>query len=180
MSINRCLSIFVFSSAILWATSSIRIQASEEADRALEQLAWAVGGKWVSELKGPDGSPLTVETTFDWSGHRKSIKYAVVFKFQEKSTTQYEGVYWWSPEKKQLMMLQIDGQGNVTESTLVKEGDQFKQRNTVTLADGTKREQRAEFTREGDDVFAFKAFIRKGDDWAEAVALKYKRVRDAK
>lgn len=154
--------------------------ASTEGDRALEQLAWAVGGKWVTDIEAPDGKPFSVETTFDWGGHHKTIKYAIVFKRDGKLTTQYEGTYWWNPEKKQLAMLQVDRSGAVTESLLTVENKTFKQANTVILGDGTKREQRVEFVRNGDDKFNFKAFIKKNDEWTEAVAFEYHRVVDAK
>lgn len=159
---------------------SVGGEAPQNADQALEQLAWIVGGKWVTEVKVPDGNPLVVESTFDWGGHRKTIKYAIVFKRDDQTTTQYEGTYWWNPEKKQLALLQIDRSGNVTESTVTLENKTFKQANTVTLADGMKREQRVEFTRDGDDKFRFKAFVKRDNEWTEAVAFEYHRVRDAK
>ena len=180
MSTSRIAGLSCLLIGVVLSAATVAAQARTDADEALEQLAWAIGGKWIAEIKGPDDKPLTVEATFEWAGHRKAIKYAVAFKSGDKSATNYEGVYYWHPKKKQLAMLQIDRQGNVNESLLTREGDHFKQRNSVTMADGTKREQRAEFIREGDDAFAFKAFVPKGDDWVEAVALKYKRVRDSK
>ena len=161
----------------LFTATLVPAQPPKEPDGSIEQLAWAVGGKWVAELKGADGGPLTAETTFEWAGHRKSIKYVVQFKTAEKTTSEYEGTYYWNPEKKQLALLQIDRKGNVTEALLTVKGDQFKQENALILADGTRRQVRAEFTREGDDVFAFKAFVLNGEEWVEAVAIKYKRVR---
>ncbi len=150
--------------------------AQQPADDPLGKFSWLVGGKWVAEIKTPKGEPLTVEMTCQWTGHKKALKYAVVFKTKEEVVPQYEGMYWWNPAKKEISLLQIDRGGNVTESLVTIEGDKWTQKNTLTRLDGTKQEQRAEFVRENADTFSFKAFIPKGDQWVEAVAFKYKRV----
>src|SRR5262249_46073076 len=123
--------------------------------------------------------PLTVEMTVDWTGHKQALKYAIVFKTRDGTVPQYEGIYFWNPAKKEINLLQIDRAGNVTEAVLTIDGDKFSQRNTLTRVDGTKQEQRAQLVRENDNLFSFKAFIPKGDEWVEAVGFKYRRVPEA-
>lgn len=141
----------------------------------LEQLAWIVG-TWAAEVKGPDGSPMAIRTTYDWAGHRKALKYVVAFRSKDTTTVQYEGTYYWHPGKKSLAMLQIDRYGNVTESTATVDGKVMNQVNAVAAVDGAKREQRVELVRDGNDSFSFRALIPKGREWTEAVAFRYTRV----
>jgi hypothetical protein len=145
----------------------------------LAALAWCVGGKWVTEVADAD-KPLTIQTTFEWAGHKKAIKYAITVTAGGKTTTQYEGAYWYHPGKKSLVMLQIDKLGNVTESIVTPDATGFKQTNTVSAVDGAKREQRVEVVRDGDDAFNFRARVPKDGDWVEAVTFTYKRVHTAK
>lgn len=152
-------------------------QSSTEADTELAKLSWLVGGKWVAEVKSQDGNPLRVEVKFDWASNKKAIRYSILFHQNGKDTPQYEGMYWWHPSKKQMAMLQINRHGDVTEAVVAIDGEHFRQTNTLTRADGTTQEQRAEFDRLGDEAFAFRAFVPKGTEWAEAVSFKYTRTR---
>jgi hypothetical protein len=167
-----------FVTAILIGVGVGRLLAQEPAENPLEKLSWLVGGKWVADIKSPKGEPRTVETTMEWTGHKKALKYAVVFMSKEGAAPQYEGMYWWNPTKKGISLLQIDRAGNVTEALVTIEGDKWTQQNTLTRLDGTKQEQRAQFVRENEDTFSFKAFVPKGAEWVEAIGFKYRRVRD--
>jgi hypothetical protein len=168
----------IVASALIGIFGMTSAPAADEGQSTLDNLAWLVGGKWVAKIKSPDGGALVVEAQFEWAGHKKAIKYEIVFRGKEKPVTQYEGIYWWHPGKKQLARLQIDRAGNVTESLAAFDGDKMKQENIQSRADGKKQEQRVELTRDGDDAFVFKAFVQKDGNWVEAAAFKYTRERD--
>ena len=74
-------------------------------------------------------------------------------------------------------MIETDRHGNLTESELTIDGKIFKQENHVFATDGTKHEQRAEFTREGDDAFSFKASVPKNGEFVQVVGFTYKRLK---
>jgi hypothetical protein len=172
-----CLSL-VFVGALLLSARPGPAQTPKDAANPLDRLAWAVGGKWIAEVKGTDDAPLMVEVTYGWASHKKAIKYVIVFKTKDKTIPQYEGWFYWHPGKKHLALLQIDRQGNVTESAVTIDGDKHKLENVLVRIDGTKQEQRGELLREGEDAFTFKAFVPKDGKWVEAVAFKYKRLRE--
>ncbi|MFO0808870.1 MAG: hypothetical protein U0746_09625 [Gemmataceae bacterium] len=169
------LSTFVLMAAFVVA----RPEPPATAKDPLEPLAWCVG-KWTADVKGADGTPLHIETTFDWAGHRKAIKFAVAFTAGGKTNVQYDGIYYWHPGKQKIAMLQVDKAGNVTESTAVAERDTVRQENAVALIGGAKGEQRVEITRKGDDAFEFRAKILKDKEWVEVVGFTYKRLPAAK
>jgi hypothetical protein len=164
-------------SASLWAFLPSRIRADADGADPLEPLAWAVGGVWAADIKTGDGSPLRVEATFRRLGHKKTITYDVVFKTNDKSYSQYEGTYFWHPGKKAITLMEVSAQGNTTEGVLIPEGTMLVQRNVHTQADGTVQEQRVEIVRQGDDAFAFEAFVKKEGAWARAVGFTYNRVK---
>lgn len=165
--------------AVIFLGIAAPIFTQQPPENPLDELAWLVGGKWVAEIKTPKGDSMTVETTFEWSGHKKALKYAIAFKSKEATVPQYEGLYWWNPAKKALTLLQLDRQGNMTEAVLTVEKGKFFQKNTLTRPDGKTQEQRAQFERVNDDTFLFKAFVQKDDEWVEAVAFQYKRIRES-
>ena len=105
-----------FVTAILAGIGVGRMSAQESPENPLDKLSWLIGGKWVADIKSPKGEALTVETTIEWTGHKKALKYSVVFKTTEAATPQYEGMYWWNPAKKRVSLLQIDRAGNMTEA----------------------------------------------------------------
>jgi hypothetical protein len=158
--------------ALLWAAPA------RAADAPLEPLAWLVGGTWVAEIKAAKGDPLEVHMRVAWSAHKKALKYTIVFKTKDAVIPQYDGMYFWHPAAKEIRLLQIDGGGQVTESVLTVADGKWTQRNTLTRADGTRQEQRAELVRDGNDAFRFRALVPKGTEWIEGLNLTYRRVQD--
>ena len=141
----------------------------------LAELSWLVGGTWVAEVRSSDGPPMRVEFKCDWSEHGQALKYVIHFKTADETIPQYEGMYFWHPAKKKLAMVQVDRNGNVTESIATTDGGNLTQENEATTADGTTRPQRVTATRNGDDAFTFKAMVKRGDEWVEGLALVYRR-----
>jgi hypothetical protein len=141
----------------------------------LDPLAWAVGGKWSADIKTRDGAPMHVEVAFRWSDHKKAITYDVRFQTKDKSFTQYEGMYFWHPGKKAIVLVEVTAQGATTEGTLQAEGSKLVQMNLHTHPDGTTQEQRVEIVRQGDDAFAFEAHVKDKGEWVKAVGFTYQR-----
>jgi hypothetical protein len=173
----RILSVVLLSSVMLTTIPPIPVLAADESADPLEPLAWTVGGRWVADIKGSDDSPLRVEATFRRSAHKKAITYDVVFKSNNNSVTQYEGMYFWHPGKKTITLMEVTAAGATTEGALKPEGTMLVQRNLSTQADGTTQDQRVELVRKGNDAFAFEAFLKKDDQWVKAVGFTYNRVR---
>jgi hypothetical protein len=143
----------------------------------LAELSWLVGGVWVAAANSPDGKPLRVEFKCDWAEHGMALKYVIHFKTGDQTIPQYDGIYYWHPAKKHIAMVQIDRNGNVTESVATTDGGNVTQENEATSSDGTSRPQRVTVTRKGDDTFDFKAMVKRDGEWVEGLSLTYKRER---
>jgi hypothetical protein len=145
----------------------------------LDPVSWLVGGEWVSELNPPKGDPITVRMTVEWTAHKQALKYTIYFKTKDAEFPQYDGLYYWHPGAKEIRLLQTDRGGGLTEAVITVADGKWSQKNVHTAKDGKKSDQRAEMTREGNDAFHFRAFVPKGDEWIEALNVKYKRVKKA-
>ncbi|MDB5349394.1 MAG: hypothetical protein JWN86_641 [Planctomycetota bacterium] len=179
MAFRRILSaLFVVVTAVPHFDMGRELVADDRAN-PLQPLAWAVGGKWVADIKNPDGSPMRVEASFRWSNHKKAITYDVVFKTKDASWSQYEGTYFWHPGKKAITLVEVNAHGGVTEGVLKPEGAMLVQTNLNTQADGTPQEQRVELVRKGEDVFAFEAFVKKDGKFVKAVGFTYSREKSS-
>jgi hypothetical protein len=143
----------------------------------LVELSWLVGGVWVAQVQSPDGKPVRVEFKCDWAEHGMALKYVIHLNKGDETTPQYEGIYYWHPAKKHIAMVQIDRNGNVTESVATTDGGNVTQENEATSSDGTTRPQRVTVTRKGDDAFDFKAMVKRDGEWVEGVSFIYKRER---
>ena len=162
---------------ILMLLTTAARAAEPPADQPLSALSWLVGGTWVTELRSSDGRPTRVEARFDWAGHGRTLHYVIHFKRGDETVMQYDGLYYWHPGRKQIAMVQVDRDGNVTESVAMVDGNTMTQENQATQTDGTTRPQRVSVTREGDDAFAFKAMVQRDGQWLDAVGFTYKRER---
>jgi hypothetical protein len=151
--------------------------AEPRADHPLAALSWFVGDKWVTELQSSDGRPLRVEARFEWGRTGRTLHYVIDFTTGDRTVTQYEGTYYWHPGRRQIAMVQVDRNGNVTESVAKVEEGTMTQENQSTQADGTTRPQRVSVVRQGDDAFAFKAMMQRDGRWVEAAAFTYQRER---
>jgi hypothetical protein len=152
---------------------------SRAADSPLQPLSWLVGGTWVAELNPAKGDPLTVRMTVEWTAHKQTIKYTIVFKTKDAEFTQYEGTYFWHPGAKEIRLVQVDRTGQVTEGVTTIADGKWTAKNTLTRLDGTTQEQRSELKRDSDDAFHFRAMIPKGDEWVEGLNIIYNRMKEA-
>lgn len=177
MTFRRSLIAAVLASASLITPNPFGALAAEDQADPLAPISWAVGGKWVADIKTADGNPLNVTATFRWSGHKKAITYDVAFKTKDRSFSQYEGTYFWHPGKKEVVLVEVSAQGSVTEGVLKASGTKLVQENLNLQKDGKTQEQRVEIVRKGDDSFAFEAFVKTDGKWAKAVGFTYDRVK---
>lgn len=146
-------------------------------ENPLDEIAWLVGGTWVAESKTPEASPVTTEAAFDWASHKKAILYSIVRKYENKTVPTLEGVCAWHPGKKQLVLLEVDNEGNLTESIVTVYGTKVSYEELIYQASGTTQPVRAQTTREGEDAFIFSASVPQEGEWRDVFLARYKRVK---
>jgi hypothetical protein len=157
--------------------SSVPPTPAADSTSPLDPIAWTAGHTWAAEIKTRDGAPMHVEVDFRWADHKKAITYDVRFQAKEKTHTQYSGMYFWHPGKKAIVLVEVTAQGATTEGVLKPEGSKLVQTNLHTNPDGTIQEQRVEIVRQGDDAFAFEAYVKDKGEWVKAVGFTYNRMK---
>lgn len=175
-----CLLIVVSLAAVVGTTPAQHAPAAQPEPappEALAPLAWMVGGTWVGEEIGADGSPLRVLMKCRWSDTRNAILFDLAYDSAGKRTPQYDGMYLWHPGRKRLTLWQVNRRGQVAEGELQPSGNTFDQLVRVDHPDGRKHFLKVRFQLLDKDTFHFKGFFRLSEDaaWQDAVEVVYRR-----
>src|SRR6185312_10593666 len=83
--------------------SSFAQSPAPPAASPLDALAWMKGGTWVAEIKDKDGNVQTrIETRIRGSENGHLLKFTTTFVEHNHPRLQYEGVYLYDPQSKQI------------------------------------------------------------------------------
>lgn len=162
--------------ALVLCLLPLGIEAGESAQNPIEALAWLVG-TWRAEATTPDGNPETTEADFQWTPHRRAIQYSIVRTSKGKTVPALAGICGWHPVKKQFVLWEMDGEGNLTEGQFLVGEGKHTYEEVIHGVDGSTLPVRAEARREGDDRFRFDASIETGGAWSVAFQRTYERVK---
>jgi hypothetical protein len=141
----------------------------------IQSLSWLVGGTWIADGKLPDGSPATVEATFEWAHHKRAVKYAIVKRSAGRVFPTIEGLCGWHPGRKTLVLWEVDQDGSLTESTVRVGGNRLSYDEVIYSINGSRLPVRAEAVRESEDRFVFRASIEKDGSWPVVFEAAYSR-----
>jgi uncharacterized damage-inducible protein DinB len=148
--------------------------AAKAAQNPVEALAWLLG-RWTADSKLADGTSATIEADFQWTNHKRAIKYSLVKRAGGRLLPAGEGICGWHPPKRTLVLWEVDQDGNVTESTLLAEASKVVYDEVIYGADGSALPVRAEALRQGDDRFVFRASVEKDGSWPVVFEAVYSR-----
>jgi ketosteroid isomerase-like protein len=174
-----------------WILSAISIGAASASPRTgtggtptasvetnpLEPIGWMVGGTWMAEEKSDSGGPLTVKLVCKWGKTRNTILYNVEFGSGASWAWQYDGMFAWSPEKKKIVMRQVNRKGELAEGELTAGGNEMDQVVRAVHPDGGMHFLKSHYTRIDADSFRFKAYFRATEsaEWQDALDVVYRR-----
>jgi hypothetical protein len=148
----------------------------------LDAIAWMKGGTWVAEMKDKNGKVTTrVETRIRGSENGHLMKFTTVFVENNHPHLQYEGVYMYNPQSKQIEFYYTDSEGNYTRGhaafadatrTLTQDFD-------IVHTNGQADTLRSLVVRDGDDAYNWNVMSNKSGEWKEIFHLRYARERGA-
>lgn len=177
MNTHKAVLTLLLSIICLSAAGPVAAQTTYAGDNPLDQIAWVVGGTWVAKSKAPDGSSVTIQFACKWASHKRLITYTIIKKYVDKTVPTIEGMIGWHPGKKQLVLWEMDNEGNLTESLLIVTGNNLSYNEVIYKKDGATLPVRAETIRQGEDAFVFKASVPKEGEWLEVFRADYQRVK---
>ncbi len=146
----------------------------------LEAIAWMKGGTWVAEMKDNDGNVTTrVETRIRGSENAHLIKFTTVFVEHNHPQLQYEGVYLYNPQSKQIEFYYSDSDGDFTRGHAVFSGvtRTLTQDFDIVHANGQAETLRSLVVRDGEDAYNWNVMSNKTGEWKEIFHLRYVRER---
>jgi uncharacterized protein YndB with AHSA1/START domain len=134
------------------------------------------GGVWVSEMKDATGTVVTrIETRIRGSENGQLIKFTTTFVEHNHPLLQYEGVYLYDPQSKQIQFYYTDSDGNYTHGHAAFSGVTLTQDFDIVQVNGQADTLRSLVVRDGDDAYNWNVMSKKSGEWKEIFHLRYVR-----
>jgi hypothetical protein len=144
------------------------------ASSPLQPVAWLVSGIWVTDIKGPNGGPVThVENRIEWAPNHQAIDFLTKFNGQPH----YNGFYAYNAASKTIGFYYTSAEGDLTIGTAVPDpdGKTLRQDFDLTSADGKVTPIRSTVVRDGDNAYWFTVFLQKNGEWSPEFKIHYER-----
>ena len=162
-----------------WLITILAVMPAFAADstqpKPIDQLKWIIGS-WEAQ----EGSKTDVETVKlkAWlSPNGQAIFYHVDVVDGARTTPRYDGMYYWQPVTKTIVLRQVAITGGASEGEYVQNGDRATQNVRVLNPDGTTAFINADMTIAADKFrFVGKFKAAEGKDWIPALDVTYHRV----
>jgi hypothetical protein len=165
--------------ALLLSAAEARSQGP---DTVLARLEWLVGGSWTAATSG--GRALVppalrrasaIQVDYRWGPGRRGLAYTVLARVAGRPELKAEGWVFTHPETGELVLRELDADGNVTRGTASLGPDGFTLTERLLSPGGAGWDLRAEVTRQGPDAFLFQGSYAVNGGWQLALVLEYRR-----
>jgi hypothetical protein len=167
----RMLAVFLITIAMLVPTFA----ADAAQPKPIDQLKWMVGSWEAQEGSGADVETVKLKAWLSPNG--QAIFYHVDVVHGQKGTPRYDGMYYWDPVAKSIVLRQVAITGGASEGEYLQNGDRATQKCRVLNPDGTTSFIDADLTISSDRFhFVGKFKAGEGKDWIPAVDVTYRRV----
>lgn len=164
--------------AVCLITSSMLVPAfaaDAAQPRPIDQMKWMVGSWEAQEGSGADVVTVMLKAWLSPNG--QAIFYHVDVVDGQKVTPRYDGMYYWHPVNKSIVLRQVAITGGASEGEYVQNGDHATQKIRLLNPDGTTSFIDADLTISSDKFhFVGKFKAAEGKDWIPAVDVTYHRV----
>ena len=85
--------------------------------RALDGLAWMVGGQWNSEPVLPSGDAISARMVVDWGPGRMSLRMRTYMETPPGESQTYEALLYWQPNERRVEYVTFDPRGHIYRGT---------------------------------------------------------------
>ena len=142
----------------------------------LNDIAWMKGGVWAAEVKDATGAVATrIETRIRGSENGHLIKFTTTFVEHNRPHLQYEGVYLYDPQAKQIEFYYTDSEGNFTRGHAAFAGSTLTQDFDIIHMNGHADTLRSLVVRDGENAYNWNVMSKKSGEWKEILHLRYIR-----
>jgi hypothetical protein len=161
--------------AVLAATAVLSTYAADTSKpKPIDPLKWMVGSWEGQEGTGADAEIVKLKAWLAPSGN--ALLYHVDVVSHGKVTPRYDGMYYWLPSEKTLVIRQSAITGGVVEGEYTQNGDHAFQKERVFNPDGTTSFIEINYTISADKFRAVARFkASEKADWIPAIDVTYHR-----
>ena len=166
---------------VLTAVTLMAVRGQEGAkntapSKPIAALGWLVGGVWTA-----DGSKIApgmqrIETRYQWSDNDAYIRFTTHFVMDKGTLRNYDGSFFWDPERASLAMWYMDARNSITQGPVQFEGDILQMTFRATDFEGKLADLRVKVTRKTNDHYNWLLEEKQAVGWKQLATLEYLRV----
>lgn len=167
----------LFALVTLMATG-VRAQGTEKKAGTMKPvtaLAWLVGGLWTADASKPGSGMQRIETRYQWSDNGAYIRFNTHFVTEKRTLRNYDGSFFWDPERSTLAMWYMDARNEITQGPVKLEGDNLSMEFRAMDFEGKPADFRVHVTRKTNDHYDWLLEEKQAEEWKQLLALEYLR-----
>jgi hypothetical protein len=166
----------VLLSLLLAAASSFgQAQNTKPLEKPIGAISWLTGGVWTADASKLGPGMQRIETRYEWADNGAYLHFTTHFVFDKGTLKNYDGNFYWDPQKNSLAMWYMDAQGGITQGQMEWSGDVLRITWRGPDLDGKVADLKVEVTRKSPNQYHWAASEKDGDAWKEMAALDYIR-----
>jgi hypothetical protein len=144
--------------------------------KPIAQLAWLVGGVWTAGGSKIGSGMQRIETRYAWSDNAAYIRFTTHFVMDKGTFKNYDGSFFWDPERASLAMWYMDAQNSITQGPVLFEGDTMQMTFRAHDFEGKLADLRVKVTRKTNDDYNWLLEEKGPEGWKQLATLEYLRV----
>jgi hypothetical protein len=143
--------------------------------KPIAQLAWLVGGVWTADGSKIGSGMQRIETRYQWSDNDAYIRFNTHFVMDKGTFKNYDGSFFWDPERGSLAMWYMDAQNSITQGPVQFEGDMMQMTFRAHDFEGKLADMRVKVTRKTNDDYNWLLEEKVPEGWKQLATLEYLR-----
>jgi len=144
--------------------------------KPIAALGWLIGGVWTADGTKLGPGMQRIETRYQWSDNDAYIRFTTHFVMDKGTLKNYDGSFFWDPERASLAMWYMDARNSITQGPMQFEGDALEMTFRAHDFEGKLAQLRVKVTRKTNDDYNWLLEEKQADGWKQLATLEYLRV----
>ena len=150
--------------------------AKSKIAKAVDPLAWLVGGVWIADASMMGDGMVRIETRYTWSDNGAFIRFTTHFVTKESTLRNYDGQFFWHTSSKSLRMWYTDARNEITEGVITVDGNTLRFDFRGINFEGQLADLRVTLLRKNNDLYTWQLQEKASDgNWKDLAKLDYVR-----
>lgn len=167
--------VFGLATAAAAAVRADSAAPSTPSGKRVAPLAWLVGGVWTADASKLGPGLQRIETRYTWADNDAYIRFTTHFVSEKGTLRNYDGNFFWNPDRSALAFWYTDAQSAVTEGPVAIDGDTMELTFRARDFDGKLADMKVDVVRSTSDRYVWSLAEKTGDAWKPLFSLEYVR-----